>query len=130
MKDKRYKRYKIEYILGVLLLLVCISVAFVLVHYANRDRNLEHIDKYIDELSINTANHVSDVFADKLATIDSIASLYGTSIDDVSPDTELLAMIEEKSGFDSVRFISCDGIDYTSDGSTTDVSDREYFIKG
>lgn len=88
------------------------------------------VDKYINELSNNTAMHVSDVFADKCNSIESIAHLYGKAIKSTQVDYELLASLEEKSGFDWIRFVATDGTDYTSNGSVINVKDREYFISG
>ena len=71
---------------------------------------------------------MEDVFLDKLAFIDSAAYLYGRVCK--AEDYELIAALEEKSEFDWMRFIACDGTDYASDGRTTNVKDREYFMNG
>lgn len=119
-----------KYVVCVILLIVCIMLTLIIAHHNNRTRNIEQIDNYINELSQNTAKHVADVFADKLDSIDSIAYLYGKSIKSTDADLELLGALEDKSGFDRIRFIASDGTDYTSDGSTTSVKDRNYFIRG
>lgn len=123
-------KYSIRYIIGICLLMVCIQLTVLFAHYRNRNRNFEHVDRYINELSNNTASHVADVFADKRASIDSIAYLYGNSIKSKDVDYTLLAGLEKRSGFDWIRFVAPDGTDYTSDGKTTNVQDREYFRRG
>ena len=120
----------VRYIIGICLLMVGILFTVLLAHYRNRNRNFEHVDRYINELSNNTASHVADVLDDKRASIASIAYLYGNSIKSKDVDYTLLAGLEEKSGFDWIRFVAFDGTDYTSDGDTTNVRDREYFKRG
>lgn len=124
------KKTTIRYVIGIGLLMLCIMLSLVLAHYQNRYRNLEYAGKYIEELSKTTAMHVADVFADKLSSIESVSYLYGSAIQSTDVDIELLAGLEEKSGFDWIRFIDSAGMDYTSCGSITNVADREYFLNG
>lgn len=123
-------RTSIQYIVATCLLMLGILFTFVIAHYRSRDRNFELIDSYINELSATTASHVEDVFADKLSAIKSIALLYGNAMDSEKTELELLAGLEENSGFDWIRFVAADGTDYTSDGVITNISDREYFKRG
>lgn len=96
----------------------------------NTTRNMDHIRNYTKELSTSVSQHVGDVFADKLSSINSIAYLYGNSISSEETDTYVLKHLEAYSGFDAIRFMDRDGNDHTSDGVIADVSDREYFERG
>lgn len=124
------RKTTIQYMIGICLLMLCIMLLLFGTHYRNRYRNLEYSGKYIGELSKTTSMHVADVFADKLAAIRSVSYLYGNAAQSPDANIELLAGLEEKSGFDWIRFIASDGTDYTSNGGTTNVADREYFLKG
>lgn len=124
------KKQSIKYIISFCLLMIGILGVLIIAHYRNENRNLGYIGVVIEELSDTTARHVADVFADKLSSIDSIAYLYGSAVASAEADLELLAALEEKSGFDWIRFVAADGTDYTSDGSITNVKDREYFMHG
>ena len=123
-------KISIQYIISICVLIICIMLTLALAYVRNRNRNLDQVDRYIDELSVTTTAHVEDVFDDKLSSIDSIAYLYGNAIKSTEVDLDLLSGLEEKSGFDWIRFIASDGTDYASDGSTTHVEDREYFKQG
>ena len=79
--------------------MICIMLAVFFAYNRNQNRNLEFVGKYIDELSKTTAMHVSDVFADKLSSIESIAYLYGKAIKSTDADLELLGVLEKKIRF-------------------------------
>lgn len=128
--DLKTGKKSIPYMFGGILFMICIIMTFMFSHYCSRARNFEHVDKYIEELSSNTANHIADVFEDKCNYIQSIAYLYGNAIKTKDVDFEKLSALEENSGFDWIRFVAPDGTDYTSDQNTTNVKDREYFIRG
>ncbi|MGN0427435.1 MAG: ATP-binding protein [Agathobacter sp.] len=126
----RRKKVLIRFTAAMALFMICIILAVGLSQYWNRNRNLEHVDQFINELSNNTAKHVSDVFDDKCDAIDSIAYLYGKAMQSKEVDSELLAALEKNGSFDWIRFVAADGTDYTSDGSIANVQDREYFLQG
>lgn len=125
---KRSTKTIIQYTIAVGLLLSGIMLTLIGSISRNGKRTMEYVERYIDELSVTTATHVADVFGDKLDTIETMAYLYGQSATGV--DEEMLAKVEERSGFDWMRFLTPDGTDHTSDGQTTDVGDREYFLRG
>lgn len=124
------KNKSFTYTFGTAVLMLSILISIFSAYQRNNKRNMEYIGTYVDEMSNTTTMHVSDVFADKRATIDSIAYLYGSAIKSTDADIRLLAVLEEKSGFDWIRFVASDGTDYTSSGSITNVKDREYFKPG
>lgn len=125
---KRSTKTIIQYTIAVGLLISGIMLTLIGSISRNGNRTMEYVGRYIDELSVTTATHVADVLEDKLDTIETMAYLYGQSATGV--DEEMLAKVEERSGFDWMRFLTPDGTDHTSDGQTTDVGDREYFLRG
>ena len=114
----------------VLFFVVCAVIIMAFTYVRNSKHNMETVTEFAQELVHNTSEHVSDVFKDKKCMIDSAAGLYGLALDKGKPDLGLLKSLEEDGGFDSVRYMSVEGIDYTSDGTVADVSDRVYFIDG
>ena len=120
----------IQFFVGIILLILGMLLTILSAYSHNINRTLVQISRYIDELSATTAKHVADVFADKRASIESAAYLYGQAVNSAEADTGLLAGLEEKSGFDRIRFVALDGTDYTSDGSTTNVKDQAFFTRG
>ena len=117
-------------IANVALLLVAVFAIVLLSGRENYARQMQQIDEYINELSSRTAQHVSDVMEDKQMTIGSIAHLYGEALTSSAPDLELLGSVEVNSGFDYIRFVTADGISYTSSGAETNVADRNYYRLG
>ena len=111
------------------LMLIMIFAILILTARENYARQMQQIEEYIDVLSDRTAQHISDVFNDKHDDISRSAYMMGLVID--SSDIEdLLAVLEEESGFDTVRYIDKNGISISSRGDKHDVSDRDYFQKG
>lgn len=117
-------------ILCLISLMVCVLGIVFFSYYRITVRNMDNIGNYIKELSHSTSEHVGDVLRDKNNTIQSIACLYGTSISSPEADLQLLAELETTSGFDWIRFIDPEGVDYASDGVIAQVSDRPYFREG
>ena len=119
-----------QMIIWLAIVLFSVWGVFFFLHFRNEKRLLGQIEEYIYEFSSRTAEHVEDVFEDKKSAIASIACLYGEAINFNEKDLSLLAEIEKESGFDWIRFVDADGYDYSSDGRTANVSDREYFKMG
>ena len=126
----RNKKTLVQAVLFLCAFMACVMGILGYSFYGNTVRNMRHIDNSIKELSRSTSEHVSDVLADKRSAIESIAYLYGTSISKPEADLELLSAMEERSGFDRIRFVDRNGVDYTSDGVIANIRDRAYFQKG
>ena len=110
--------------------LLFIALLMVHLNYKSYQRAMNYIASYVDQVADTTAEHIKDVIADKMETIESISILYSNNISKQGVDISLLAALEENTDFDLLRFIDLDGVDYTSTGETVDVSDREYYIEG
>ena len=130
MKKRSESGFTRHLIANIVLLLLVVFLILVFSGRKNYSRQIEQIDEYINALSSRTAQHVSDVFQDKLSSIRSIAYLYGQALGSAEVAPEYLAALEENSGFDRIRFIDREGISRASDGTTADVSDRDYYQKG
>lgn len=110
--------------------LLFIALLMVHLNYKNYKRAMEYISSYVNQIAEATSDHIKDVVADKMETIDSISILYSSNISEKGVDISLLSALEENTEFDRLRFIDLNGVDYTTSGETVDVSDREYFKEG
>ncbi|MDO4502849.1 MAG: ATP-binding protein [Coriobacteriia bacterium] len=112
----------------VLVLAVVGSIGFSC--YSNTRANFEYISTFTEEFSGSTAKYVANTIKGNVSAIENAAYLYGAALDGTEPDLDLLAQVEKRTGFRHVRFVSSDGTDYSSDGKTVDIRDREYFSRG
>lgn len=115
---------------NIVLLIAAIFGILVLSQRENYARQMTQIGEYISELSQRTAQHTGDVFRDKMDAITSIAYLYGEALESPEVNTEYLAVLEEGSGFDRIRFVNSQGESFTSDGKIAEIADRDYYQKG
>ena len=115
---------------NIVLLIAAIFGILVLSQRGNYARQMVQIGEYISELSQRTAQHTGDVFRDKMDAITSIAYLYGEALESPEVNTEYLAVLEEGSGFDRIRFVNSQGESFTSDGKIAEIADRDYYQKG
>ena len=115
---------------NIVLLIAAIFGILVLSQRENYARQMVQIGEYISELSQRTAQHTGDVFRDKKDAITSIAYLYGEALESSEVNEEYLAMLEDGSGFDRIRFVNLWGESYTSDGKIAEIADRDYYQKG
>lgn len=140
--DIRYERYRGHTVkntekammrhvaANIVLLIAAIFGILVLSQRENYARQMVQIGEYISELSQRTAQHTGDVFRDKKDAITSIAYLYGEALESGEVNTEYLAVLEEGSGFDRIRFVNLQGESFTSDGKVAEIADRDYYLKG
>ena len=140
--DIRYERYRGHTVkntekammrhvaANIVLLIAAIFGILVLSQRENYARQMVQIGEYISELSQRTAQHTGDVFRDKKDAITSIAYLYGEALKSGEVNTEYLAVLEEGSGFDRIRFVNLQGESFTSDGKIAEIADRDYYQKG
>ncbi len=101
--EKRMSRHVAA---NIVLLIVVIFGILLISQRGNYARQMVQIKEYISELSSRTSQHISDVFRDKMNAITSIAYLYGEALESPEANTEYLAVLEEGSGFDRIRFVN------------------------
>ena len=126
-KEKRLARHVTANSI-LLIVLICVLI-FVTAGQGYR-RQTQQMDGYINELSERTAEHVSDVFKDKLSEISSVAYFYGKTMTSSQTEAENLSVLEKGSGFDRIRFVNADGESFASNGKIADVADRDYYKNG
>ncbi len=111
-------------------LLAFILLSFFQFTRDNRARILRQNDSFIQAATEQKADQLDSLLDSSLQNVQAMAYLYGQVLDGPVVDSHLLQDIASRTGFDYVEFISRDGIDLTADGSTADLSDRDYFLDG
>ena len=129
MKQNTYRNY-IKNALPLLLLSILVIAAFARFMYDNRKRITSQNEVYLEDLTVQRAVMIDNLFAENVNYIRSTAFLYGVSIGSAAPDYALLKYFEQSTGFERLRFIDSEGNDHTSEGLAANVADREYFRSG
>ncbi|MCM1091498.1 MAG: response regulator [Butyrivibrio sp.] len=96
----------------------------------NSERIAQQNASYIQSSTIETAGWIADILDNARSSINNMAGLYGQTLSSREVDSEDLKLMADRSLFDYVEFINADGMDINVQGIRTDVSDRNYFIKG
>ncbi len=110
---------------GALLLFVLYS--FYAFTRDNNRRIVRQNNSFIEAAARQTSERINDLIASSRNSIEIMAHLYGSVLSSPKVDIAMLKDMTERSEFDYVDFISPDGMDLASDGSTADLSDRPYF---
>ena len=112
------------------LFLVVVLVLFFIYTTLNMSRIQEQNRVYAEDSARQTVRRIESEFDNALQRIQNNAYLVSTSGGVREIDTRVLKELEENTTFDAVRFTNKDGVNLTSDGATSDSSDRDYFVRG
>ena len=115
---------------ALFLLALAVAVIAILSIQKNKERDLEQISEYIEDISQSTATQIAGLSKNHKAAISVAANLYGAALRSSIVDLDLLAELEKDTDFDYIRFIDILGTDYASSGAVADCSDRDYFKDG
>ena len=115
-------------VVGVLLAFVLTS--FVLFVRDNRARILVQNDNFIQAATRQKADRLDDLADEALLDAQAMAHLYGQTLAEPKVEPDMLKDIMDRTGFDYAEFIDKNGMDLSADGSSVDLSDREYFLDG
>lgn len=127
---KKERRRLLSEIIFVLALLAFIIYSFYAFMRDNNKRVTEQNDSFIREATVQTAVRLNELFERAQSNVELMAHLYSSVMTEPVIDTDTLKDMTDRSLFDYVEFISPDGQDLAADGSTADLSDREYFQEG
>lgn len=117
-------------ILLVCILLVFIVIIFVIFTKENNERIIRQNERYVEDATIQVAERIDDTLTDAQNSINTMAYLYGNSLESPEVDAKALKDMAENSIFEYVEFVDKNGINLTLEGKKADVSDREYYIEG
>ncbi|MCB7318807.1 hybrid sensor histidine kinase/response regulator [Lacrimispora sp. 210928-DFI.3.58] len=117
------------------ILFACILLAFVvfisvIFTKENNERIIRQNENYVEDVTVQMAERIDDILASAQNSINTMAYLYGKSLESPEVDANALKDMAENSVFEYVEFVDKNGIDLTFEGKKADVSDREYYIEG
>ncbi|MCM1058481.1 MAG: response regulator [Firmicutes bacterium] len=117
-------------ILYILILLAAIVLLFRWYSVSNRHRIEDRNLNYAMDSAHQTAQGISSEFVNAERRVRNYAYFLSMGIDVAEIDADMLKVLEGNVDFDSLRFINAQGVNLTSDGTTADSSDRDYFAAG
>lgn len=126
MKKKKY----LQELLFVLLLLAAIIISFFWYMAQNSKRMEERNKTYAADAARVKTLQVEKEFSNALLRIKTYAYFVGQGLVGPKVTAEDLKQMESNSQFDAILFTDFAGVDYSSDGRTTDVTKREFYTKG
>lgn len=117
------------------ILFACILLAFIVVIFfiftkENNERIIRQNESYVEDATVQVAEWIDDTLASAQSSINTMAYLYGNSLETPEVDAKALEDMAANSVFEYVEFVDKNGINLTFEGKKADVSDREYYIEG
>lgn len=124
------KRKPLQEIIYAVFLLAAIILLFFRFTTQNSRRTEEQNRDYAADSARMKSEQIDDELDNALGRIKTYAYFVGESLTEPVVTAQMLARMEENSQFDAVIFTDHNGVDYTSDGRTSDVTGRELYIGG
>lgn len=124
------RKRALQRISSIILLIIAIIFLFIWYTEKNRQRIEEQNLNYAVDCARQTAGRIEEEFKNASSQIKSYSYFLGKNLTNPSVSPEQLRDIEQNSIFELMRFTDTDGINYTSDGQTSDATDRDYYLKG
>lgn len=126
MKKKNYLR-KVIY---VVILMIAIMILFHWYAAQNRVRMEERNKNYAADSTRQMADKIDDELNNALNLVNTYADFLGESLSTPEVSAHMLGEIDNNALFDALVYTDADGMNYASDGQTSDASGREYYING
>ena len=119
-----FERKTAEKMLSAGLLLTVTVVVFLLFIRENRGRIVRQNTSYVQEVTTQTAQRVSELLARAQESVSTIANLYGKTMTSPEADPETLIRLSEESRFDTIEFVGADGMIRSPGQEPVDISGR------
>lgn len=126
MKGKK----TIQEVFYVLALLAAIVGLFFWYTLQNSSRMEERNKNYAADSARIKARQVDEELSNALSRINTYAYFVGEGLDEPFVTVQMLKKMEENSQYDALLFTDLDGKDYSSDGRTSDVTERGFYKEG
>lgn len=126
MKKKNYFR-KVIY---VIILIIAIMVLFQWYTAQNRKRMEERNKNYAADSTRQMADKIDDELDNALNLVNTYARFLGASLSSPEVSAQTLRELDDNALFDVLVYTDADGVNYASDGQTSDAAGREYYTSG
>ena len=124
------RKKSLQDVLIVVFLLVAVVILFCWFTTQNSVRMEERNKNYASDSARQTMTRINEEMNNGLALITTYAYFVGEGLSTPVIDERLLQEIEHNALFDAVLFTDPSGTNHTSDGRTSDASDRDYYQNG
>lgn len=117
-------------VLYIALLLAGIFLLFWWYSSQNSQRIENQNLNYAMDSARQTARRIDGELANGQRRMRNYACILIATQDRLEVSADLLREMEENAAFDAIHFVNAQGISMTSDGTTADCSDRDYYLNG
>lgn len=117
-------------VLYILILMIAIVLLFRWYSVSNREQIEERNLNYAMDSAHQTAQGISNEFINAGRRVRNYAYFLSVGESSVDINVDMLRELESNVDFDSIRYINDQGVNLTSDGTTSDSRDRDYFSAG
>ena len=124
------RRKSIQQVTYVVLLLLAIVVLFQWYTAQNSRRMEERNKSYAADSTRQMANRIDEELNNALDLINTYAYFIGESLTGPENMPQMLKEMEDDSIFDALLFTDLEGVNYVSDGRTSDAAGRDYYVQG
>lgn len=124
------RKKSLQEIIYVLFLLVAIIIIFYWYTGQNSKRMERRNKDYAADSARMAAAHIDEELNNARNLINTYTYFVGESLTEPVITAQMLKEMERNSQFDALMFTDLDGVDYASDGRTTDVTDRSFYLNG
>lgn len=124
------KKKTLQEIIYVLFLLAAIAILFGWYTVQNSRRMEQRNKNYAADSAKLKADQIDEELSNALSRINTFAYFVGESLTEPVVTPQMLAKMEENSQFDALMFTDLKGVDYASDGRTSNVSERDFYQNG
>lgn len=130
MQNSQSNGKVIRKILTACALIVFIVIIFLIFTKENNARIVRQNASYVQDAAIQVSERIDGVLSGAQNTINTMAYLCGETLKEPEMDMQKLKDMRSYSSFDYIEFVDKNGKNITSEGKTSEASDREYYIEG
>ncbi|MDE6852438.1 MAG: sensor histidine kinase, partial [Lachnospiraceae bacterium] len=126
MKSKKL----IQEVIYVIILIIAIVILFGWYTVQNRHRMIERNKNYASDSARVMAMQIDDELNNAKNLINTYAYFVGSGLKEPAITVQMLEEMKSNSRFDAMLFTDLNGVDYSPDGRTADVTDRSFYQNG
>ena len=127
MKEKKKSLQEVGY---VLILLVAIIILFQWYTTQNSRRMETRNKNYASDSAKQIATRIDEELDHALDLISTYSYFLGNSLTKPEVSSEALKEIGENALYDALVYTDLEGVNYVSDGRTSNALDRDYYVNG